>query len=94
MQLKDKLAVLMRLHYLIEQRATGNSLELADQLNVSKSTLFRYLNELRSFGAPIAFCMEQRHYYYKEGFDLALHNILPLEVQRYTNNQTELGGRQ
>ena len=70
MQLKEKLQTLIRLHSLINQRATGDSIQLARRLNVSKSTLFRYLNELRNFGAPIAFCTEERHYFYEEEFEL------------------------
>lgn len=70
MQIKEKLDTLTRLHHLIDRRATGDSIELAKRLNVSKSTLFRYLNELRNFGAPIAFCMKERHYFYEQDFEL------------------------
>ncbi len=73
MQIKDKLEMLIRLHFLIEQRATGDSIQLARRLNVSKSTLFRYLNELRNFGAPIAFCTEERYYFYESEFELQFY---------------------
>lgn len=74
MQLKDKLQILIHLHGLIEERATGDSIQLARRLNISKSTLFRYLNELRNFGAPIAFCNEGRHYFYEADFQLRFMN--------------------
>lgn len=73
MQLKDKVDTLVRLHYLIKQRATGDSIELADRLHVSKSTLFRYLNELRNFGAPIGYCTQAKHYYYEAEFELRFY---------------------
>ena len=73
MQLKTKVDVLVRLHHLIQRRATGDSRQLAGRLHVSKSTLFRYLNELRNFGAPIAYCPHRRHYYYEQEFVLRFY---------------------
>ncbi len=75
MQLREKIGTLHRLHKLIQHRMTGNSKQLAKQLHVSKSTLFRYLNELKALGAPIAFCNEGRHYYYEEDFELRLSKL-------------------
>ena len=70
MQLREKLTTLRRLHQLIQQKATGNSIQLAQRLHVSKSTLFRYINELKEFGAPIAYSNEGKHYYYEQEFEL------------------------
>ncbi|MEL6656798.1 MAG: HTH domain-containing protein [Bacteroidota bacterium] len=84
MQLQSKIGTLYRLHQLIRHRMTGNSRQLAEQLHVSKSTLFRYLNELKSLGAPIAFCNQGRHYYYESDFELRLSKLAsfsPLDYQ-------------
>lgn len=72
MQLKEKMEVLLRLHHLIQRRATGDVHQLSRRLCVSKSTLFRYLNELRNFGAPIHFCSHRKCYYYTEAFELTI----------------------
>ncbi|HNL37534.1 MAG TPA: HTH domain-containing protein [Saprospiraceae bacterium] len=61
-----------RLHGLIRMKSTGTPRELADRMSVSRATLFRHLDDLRSMGAPIAYEKDRQTYYYEEPFDLKL----------------------
>jgi len=58
-----------RLEYmdlLIRQCRTGNSYEFARKLRISRSTLMRYLDELRILGCPIVYCINSKTYKYKK----------------------------
>lgn len=70
MTLRTKLSSLIRIHLLLKRKATGNVKQLSKRLDVSRPTVFRYLNELRNFGAPIAFCRQRQSYYYQHEFEL------------------------
>lgn len=43
--------------------------EIAESLNVSRRTLFRYFDELRDRGAIIEYCKCQQRYFLKNDFD-------------------------
>lgn len=68
----DHIDRIKRLHLLIRHKSTGSPSELADRMDVSRSTLFRHLDDLRSMGAPIAYEKDRQTYYYEEPFDLKL----------------------
>ena len=51
---------------LIKREATGTPLQLAEKLNVSKSTANRLIAELRDRGAPILYCKHSQCYKYTE----------------------------
>ena len=73
MQLEEKLKRLRRLDDLIRRKATGSPDQLAYKLDVSRRTVFRLIDFLRNFGAPIAYCgVKQRYYYREEGWRLQL----------------------
>ena len=54
------------LNSLIQREATGTPLQLAEKLNVSKSTANRLIAELRDRGAPILYCKHSQCYKYTE----------------------------
>ena len=70
MRLKDYVFVIKRLDFLIERKATGAPDELANRLEVSRRTVFRLLDDLKDFGAPIEYNQCRRSYQYTEKFDL------------------------
>lgn len=70
MRLHEIITVMVRLDNLIRMKATGSPDQLAARLNVSRTTIHRYLNELRNFGAPIKYCRYRNSYYYEEEFQL------------------------
>ncbi|MDC1265927.1 MarR family transcriptional regulator [Flavobacteriaceae bacterium] len=55
-----------RLNALIQREATGTPLQLAEKLNVSKSTANRLIAELKDRGAPILYCKHSQSYKYTE----------------------------
>ncbi len=66
----ERLQTLDRLHNLIRLKATGSPQQLAKRLQVSKRTIFNLLEDLRIFGADIAYCKYAHSYYYTEPIDL------------------------
>lgn len=52
----EVLQKLERIDTLIRLRCTGFPLEFAQKLDVSRSTLYQYLNILKSLGAEIKYC--------------------------------------
>ncbi|NET32506.1 MAG: HTH domain-containing protein [Cyanothece sp. SIO1E1] len=66
----ERLQTLDRLHNLIRLKATGSPQQLAQRLQVSKRTIFNLLEDLRTFGADIAYCKYTRSYYYAEPIQL------------------------
>jgi predicted DNA-binding transcriptional regulator YafY len=72
MAFQNRIAVLLRLDDLIRRKATGTLSELIPKFGVSRSTVLRYINELRmNYDAPIAFDRERKTFYYTEPYDLA-----------------------
>lgn len=72
MPFREQIALLRRLDYFIQRKVSGTPMEIANRLGVSRSSLFRYLDELRNFGAEISYCRDRQCYYYKEPFQLEL----------------------
>lgn len=63
--------IMQRLRYidiLIREHKTGNAEALADAVGVSPRTIYKYLDIMKKFGAPIAFnAMNKTYYYETEG---------------------------
>ncbi|SFF63297.1 helix-turn-helix domain-containing protein [Thermoflexibacter ruber] len=72
----SKLTVLVFLHHLISKKATGDVNSLAKQLGVSRRTVFNYIDELKSIGAPIAYCHTARSYVYTDFWEASLLTFL------------------
>lgn len=72
MTFQEKLLLLQRLHHLIRRKATGGPKDLVRILAISKASLFRYLDVLKSLGAPIYFCSTRNSYCYEYEFELIL----------------------
>ena len=73
MKIHTQIERLKRLNSLIKRKATGTPLQLAERLNVSKSTANRLIAELRDRGAPILYCKHSQCYKYTEaGYNFEL----------------------
>ncbi|MEM8965100.1 MAG: hypothetical protein AAGE93_01700 [Bacteroidota bacterium] len=58
---------LYRIDQLIRMRATGQPHELAARLRVSPSTVYEYMDIMRSvLSAPVRYCPTSRSYVYEE----------------------------
>ena len=60
---------IQKIDYLIRIKATGSPRQFARKLSISQSTLFKYLGDMKSLGAPIIFSYDRSTYLYEtEGF--------------------------
>ncbi len=50
--------------WLIRRKATETPKQLAEKLNVSVITIYRYIRELKDMGAPIVYCRYCESYKY------------------------------
>ena len=66
MKLHTQIERIKRVNVLIRKEATGTPLQLAEKLNVSESTVFRLISELKELGAPIIYCRHCESYKYTE----------------------------
>ncbi len=66
----DYLKKLFYLTELLEKESAGTACSLAEKLNVSERTVFRYLDDLRMNGAVIDYSRSKRTYMLKNNFDL------------------------
>ena len=53
-----------KLDYLIKNESTGNPTELSNNLNVSRSHLYRLLDTLKDYGASIKYSRKLNSFYY------------------------------
>jgi hypothetical protein len=71
--------IIKRLQYidnLIREHKTGNAEELAEVVGVSVRTVYKYLDLMKKFGAPIAFnAMDKTYYYETEGSFICAFSI-------------------
>ncbi|MEL6274032.1 MAG: HTH domain-containing protein [Bacteroidota bacterium] len=70
MTLYDRIRLVQRIDRLIRLKSAGTPKEFATKLNISRSTLYRLLEELKEFGAPIRYCRRNQHFYYEKDFVL------------------------
>ncbi|HKR03115.1 MAG TPA: DNA-binding protein [Bacteroidia bacterium] len=59
-----------RTDYYIRSEATGNAVEFATKLGVSRRSVFDYLNVIKAKGAEICFDKRRKTFYYKKPFRL------------------------
>ena len=55
------------LEELIRRGRTGTPDDLAERLSVDRSTVYRMIEELKSYGTEIKFCRTRNSFYYNDG---------------------------
>lgn len=70
MELICYLQCLKRMGSLIRIKSTGCPSSFAKRLGASQASLYRYLNDLKNFGAPIQYCKERESYMYEYPYQL------------------------
>lgn len=60
----EKIRIIERIDQLIKLKATGSSKELADRLNISRSTVYEIIECMKSMGAEIEYCRNRKSMYY------------------------------
>ncbi len=66
----DHFQLLSRLNAVIRRSEPLDRTALAARFDISPRTLYRYVEELRAFGAPIAYCAETRKFHHERPFTL------------------------
>ena len=64
MNLLEQLSLLERLDNLINRKNTGTAQEMAERLDISRRSVFNYLEKLRYYGAEIDFCPIRKSFIY------------------------------
>lgn len=75
MTLFEQLKQIRRIDTLIQRKGTGTPEELARRLEVSRATVFRYIQALRDMGAPVSYCKSRQSYVYEGEFGLSFDRI-------------------
>jgi len=86
----EKKDIYERLNRIIRLKATGNPKELAEKFNVSESTIYRLINEMKDIGCPIQYDKINQTYYYSEKGNL----IINIEFEALENEESKniIGG--
>ncbi|MEZ5040980.1 MAG: HTH domain-containing protein [Saprospiraceae bacterium] len=71
-----QLSLIFRIDGLIRRKSTGTASHLAQKLNTSRSSVYRYLDLLRNLGATIEYCHQRQSYFYTEAFELDLNGVV------------------
>lgn len=64
MSIEEKRRLMLRLDQFFRMKVPGNSLEIAARLEISRSTFFRCIDEMKMLGAPIEFDTNRGAYVY------------------------------
>lgn len=86
MSLVKYIARLQRMDLLIAMRATGSPDEFAIKMNLSRSTLFEMIQEMKGLGVDIRYSSLSSSYYYAD------ERRIIIKVQR-TENESSLKAR-
>ena len=75
MKFLEQIERINEMHRLICTSSTGTPREFAKRLNISRTTLYEYIDELKSRSAPIAYSRQEKTFYYKRPF------IMKIDIQ-------------
>lgn len=87
MSIIRSIQILQTLHHYISRKATGSREEFAQKLNMSLSTLEKYLREMKMLRFPVAFDKIKNTYYYTEENDEVAALLLNLSHTNVLNRQ-------
>ncbi|HEV9035741.1 MAG TPA: PCP reductase family protein [Puia sp.] len=65
MSFAEHIQRMQRIDGFVRRKATGNTLEFARKLGISRITVIRTINEMKDMGFPIKFCRTRCSYYYE-----------------------------
>jgi len=80
MNVFSKLHKLQRLHSLIKEQKIGSSFELSNLLEISRSSLYILIDELKSFDCQIHYSRKRQTFYYKSEVELTVKwKVTPID---------------
>jgi predicted DNA-binding transcriptional regulator YafY len=75
------------MHKLVTRQKTGTPEEFARQMNISRTTLYELIDELRSRGVPIAYSKSAKTFFYRQPYDIAVTcSLRPLTLNEEKEN--------
>jgi len=72
MNIIHQLERIKKINRLIKSANTGSPKEFANELGISESHLYRYIDELQEMGIPIHYSRTRKTYYYENNTELTL----------------------
>jgi biotin operon repressor len=87
MKVFEYLERISRMHKLVSRQLTGTPVEFAEQLGVSRTSLYELIDELRSRGAPIAYSKSARTFFYRQPYEIEITcSLRPLTCNEIKEN--------
>jgi len=78
MKMIGQLQRIQKINRMIKSARTGTPKEFADELGISESHFYRYIEELQEMGAPIQYSRTRRTYFYENNSELSLSYSLKI----------------
>ena len=72
MKMIYQLERIKKINRIIKSANTGSPKEFADELGISESHFYRYIEELQEMGIPILYSRARKTYYYENNSELSL----------------------
>ena len=72
MSVFEKTLKLKDVHKIIKNNIIGTPKEIAEKLEISRSCLYNYIEDLKSIGAEIEYNRTAQYFYYGNNFDLKI----------------------
>ncbi len=80
--MKVNINLLLCIDEFIRQKSTGEPEKFAEKLEISVATLYRYLDVMKKYGAPVGFSRSDRTYYYKTAGSITIGFIKSSDMNR------------
>lgn len=91
MDLIKSIERIVQLHSLVKTESTGTPDNLAGKLGISRATLYRIMEELKSYNAPIEYSRIKKSFYYSKVFEFELNCTLHV-IDEETELKKIIGG--
>ena len=86
MKFFDYLDKIEKFNKLIERGCTGTPDEFSEQLNISRTSLYDFIDELRSRNIEVGYSRTKRTFFYKNPVSLEIHFIIK-NIEPITNDE-------
>lgn len=70
-----ELELLGNIHNIIKNKKKGSVISIANSLNISKSCLYKYIEEIKLLGGEVAYSRQYQHFYYINDFSFQIKII-------------------
>ena len=87
MKVFEYLERISMMHKLVTRQKTGTPEEFAKRMNISRTTLYELIDELRSRGVPIAYSKSGKTFFYRQPYDITVTcSLRPLTFKEEKEN--------